>query len=132
MAENTTSRHPLFNFEIDDRLTNIIVFVVLAIGLIIFTFVMTNTWRKTYTYEAKFSDEIVSEIKISDDDMTLSVTVKDTTTSQKGDMKLIQKDDEGYKYYQVEFEDTVVQIRIKDDELVLAYPSGEAVKFEKR
>ena len=132
MAENTTSRHPLFNFEIDDRLTNIIVFVVLAIGLIIFTFVMTNTWRKTYTYEAKFSDEIVSEIKISDDDLTLSVTVKDTTTSQKGDMKLIQKDDEGYKYYQVEFEDTVVQIRIKDDELVLAYPSGEAVKFEKR
>lgn len=132
MAENTTSRHPLFNFEIDDRLTNIIVFVVLAIGLIIFTFVMTNTWRKTYTYEAKFSDEIVSEIKISDDNMTLSVTVKDTTTSQKGDMKLIQKDDEGYKYYQVEFEDTVVQIRIKDDELVLAYPSGEAVKFEKR
>lgn len=132
MAENTTSRHPLFNFEIDDRLTNIIVFVVLAIGLIIFTFVMTNTWRKTYTYEARFSDEIVSEIKISDDDMTLSVTVKDTTTSQKGDMKLIQKDDEGYKYYQVEFEDTVVQIRIKDDELVLAYPSGEAVKFEKR
>ena len=132
MAENTTSRHPLFNFEIDDRLTNIIVFVVLAIGLIIFTFVMTNTWRKTYTYEARFSDEIVSEIKISDDNMTLSVTVKDTTTSQKGDMKLIQKDDEGYKYYQVEFEDTVVQIRIKDDELVLAYPSGEAVKFEKR
>ena len=132
MAENTTSRHPLFNFEIDDRLTNIIVFIVLAIGLIIFTFVMTNTWRKTYTYEAKFSDEIVSEIKISDDDLTLSVTVKDTTTSQKGDMKLIQKDDEGYKYYQVEFEDTVVQIRIKDDELVLAYPSGEAVKFEKR
>lgn len=132
MAENTTSRHPLFNFEIDDRLTNIIVFVVLALGLIIFTFVMTNTWRKTYTYEARFSDEIVSEIKISDDDMTLSVTVKDTTTSQKGDMKLIQKDDEGYKYYQVEFEDTVVQIRIKDDELVLAYPSGEAVKFEKR
>ena len=45
MAENTTSRHPLFNFEIDDRLTNIIVFVVLAIGLIIFTFVMTHTWR---------------------------------------------------------------------------------------
>ena len=132
MAENTTSRHPLFNFEIDDRLTNIIVFVVLAIGLIIFTFVMTHTWRKTYTYDARFSDEIVSEIKISDDDMTLSVTVKDTTTSQKGDMKLIQKDDEGYKYYQVEFEDTVVQIRIKDDELVLAYPSGEAVKFEKR
>lgn len=132
MAENTTSHHPLFNFEIDDRLTNIIVFVVLAIGLIIFTFVMTNTWRKTYTYEARFSDEIVSEIKISDDNMTLSVTVKDTTTSQKGDMKLIQKDDEGYKYYQVEFEDTVVQIRIKDDELVLAYPSGEAVKFEKR
>lgn len=128
MADNTVQTRPKFELPFDDKKANIAFLAVLLVGLIIFTVIMFYR-SKPRTFEARFSDQIYSEIELSSNKMTLTVTVNDSTITQTGKLQAVQKDD-GYKIYQVEFEDEVVQIMVSDGQLVMAYASGEALVFE--
>lgn len=125
-----TAKQP--SFKLSEKNANMIFIGILILGCIIFTFIVFANNSKSTKYKAVFNEDIYSVITIKKDKCTLDVTVKDETITEKAELDLIDDGDgQGYKIYQAKFNDEVVQIKLVDDQLIMAYESGEIIIYEK-
>ena len=131
--------------KLDEKKLNMIFLGILIVGAIIFTIIILRTPSKTKKYYKVFGTQISSTIEVNEDkkDITIIVDVNGTKIEQKGSLDYLNKDSE-YTYYEATLEPRsdsgdsdsnteskpeIVQIKVNDKILVLAYDSGEVLEY---
>ena len=130
--------------KLDDKKLSYIFFGLLIAGIIIATvvIVLKNTHAK---YTASFGENITTTIELNTDQEEIKMVVKigATEVTQKGKIQFLDKgEDEGedgkkkWTIYEATLEPLtedeepeVVQIKVYDKSLILAYDSGETVEY---
>ena len=112
----------------------LIVFGILIVCLIVFTILLLKP--KPIKYTTTFGDNITSTITIVDKKINMDVVVNEKTkVTQSGTLTLLDsgKDDDGSEWtiYEATLtkETEIVQIKVYDKTLILAYDSGETVIY---
>ena len=132
MSENTKKSSK----KLDEKKLTYIFFGVMAVGLIVFTIILFLHNRVDKTYVASFGDSITTTIELTDEEINMLVNVNGTEITQHGSLSLLEQTDE-YSIYEAtleplseEDEPEVVQIKVYEDSLILAYESGEVIEYE--
>ena len=114
----------------------LIVFGILIVCLIVFTILLLKP--KPIKYTTTFGDNITSTITIIDKKINMDVVVNEKTkVTQSGTLTLLDsgKDEDGSEWtiYEATLtkdkETEIVQIKVYDKTLILAYDSGETVIY---
>ena len=130
--------------KLDDKKLSYIFFGLLIAGIIIVTVVLVlkNTHAK---YTASFGENITTTIELNTEQEEIKMVVKigATEVTQKGKIQFLDKgedeDEDGKKKWTIyeatleplteDEEAEVVQIKVYDKSLILAYDSGETVEY---
>lgn len=134
--------------KVDDKKLSYIFFGILVVAIIGFSILLLLP--KSPKYVKNFGDDIVTTIEIKEKDETIRMLVKikdNDVIEQKGTLTFIadgkSQDAEGkevaYKIYEASFEPLdsdeepeVVQIKVYEKSLILAYDSGEIIEYERK
>lgn len=127
------------NKKVNEQRLTYIFFGILIVGLIIFTIILFM--QKPRKYVATFGDDVTTTIELNEEKIQIKVAVGGTKITQNGSLvALMDGEDEVGKFtiYEAtlepmtdEEEEEVVQVKVYDDYLILAYDTGETVTYEK-
>ena len=127
------------NKKVNEQRLTYIFFGILIVGLIIFTIILFI--QKPRKYVATFDDNITTTIELNEERIQINVAIGGTEITQNGSLvALMDGEDEVGKFtiYAAtlepmtdEEEEEVVQVKVYDDYLILAYDTGETVTYEK-
>ncbi len=133
MSENKPKKS---SKKLDEKKLTYIFFGIMAAGLIVFTIILFLHNKAGKTYVASFGDSITTTIELTDEEINMLVSVNGTEINQHGSLSLLEQTDE-YSIYEAtleplseEDEPEVVQIKVYEDSLILAYESGEVIEYE--
>ena len=114
-----------------------IIFGILVVILIVFTIILLKP--KTVKYAANFGENITTTIELNAEKINMNVKVGSTEVKQSGKLVELKKgeDDAGkWVIYEATLDPKtekdkpeVVQIKVYDKSLILAYDSGETVTY---
>ena len=126
------------NTKVNEQRLTYIFFGILIVGLIIFTIILFM--QKPRKYVATF-DDVTTTIELNEERIQIIVAIGGTEITQNGSLvALMDGEDEVGKFtiYDAtlepmtdEEEEEVVQVKVYDDYLILAYDTGETVTYEK-
>jgi hypothetical protein len=107
-----------------------IFFIIICIGLIIFTIILVHKNASKRTFETSFGENTYSTITLKNDkDIQVDVYVdKEQISSQKGEY---QKGTETDAYI-VDIDDDNIQMNIEDDTLTLIYDDNTSVTYKEK
>ena len=127
------------NTKVNEQRLTYIFFGILIVGLIIFTIILFM--QKPRKYVATFDDDVTTTIELNEERIQIIVAIGGTEITQNGSLvALMDGEDEVGKFtiYDAtlepmtdEEEEEVVQVKVYDDYLILAYDTGETVTYEK-
>ncbi len=127
------------NTKVNEQRLTYIFFGILIVGLIIFTIILFM--QKPRKYVATFDDDVITTIELNEERIQIIVAIGGTEITQNGSLvALMDGEDEVGKFtiYDAtlepmtdEEEEEVVQVKVYDDYLILAYDTGETVTYEK-
>lgn len=127
------------NKKVNEQRLTYIFFGILIVGLIIFTIILFM--QKPRKYVATFDDNVTTTIELNEENIQIKVAVGDTKITQSGTLVALMDGDDDVGEFTIyeatlepmteEEEEEVVQVKVYDDYIILAYDTGETVTYEK-